>query len=126
MTPDALREAVLAILGTIAPEIRPEDVRPDADLRDELDLDSMDFLRFAVQLEQRLGVSVPEADYPRVRTLDGCVAYLAERGAREQVEPPAPEASDEDPWGCEWLTGGSEEEEPAPAAAAPPPGASPR
>ena len=86
MTRDDLREAVLAILGTIAPEIDLEEIRPYADLRDELDIDSMDFLRFAIQLEQRLGVSVPETDYPRIRTLDACVAYLAEKGAHEVAQ----------------------------------------
>ncbi len=70
------REIPHYYLGT---EIDP--VRPGADLREELDIDSVDFLRFVVQLHERLGVSVPEADYPRIRTLDGCVAYLAERSS---------------------------------------------
>lgn len=115
MTPEALREAVLAILGTIAPEVPREEIRPDADLRDELDIDSMDFLRFAIQVEQRLGVSVPEADYPRIRTLDACVAYLAGKGARDVAGGEAAEgqASDEDPWDEEWLVGRSEDEPPA-------------
>ncbi|WP_242343455.1 acyl carrier protein [Anaeromyxobacter terrae] len=92
MTPEALREAVLAMLGTIAPEVDLDEIRPAADLRDELDIDSMDFLRFVVQLEQRLGVPVPEADYPRIRTLDRCVAYLAEKGAHEVAAGARPEA----------------------------------
>jgi acyl carrier protein len=79
MTIEELRALVLSILGGIAPEVDLSRVRPDADLRDELDIDSMDFLRFVVQLDERLGVSVPEADYPRVRTLAGCLAYLAGR-----------------------------------------------
>jgi acyl carrier protein len=64
-------------------------VRPGADLREELDIDSMDFLRAVVQIDERLGVAVPEADYPLIRTLDGCVAYLAEKGAspRRVAEP---------------------------------------
>jgi acyl carrier protein len=54
-------------------------IRGDADLREELDIDSMDFLRMVVGIDERLHVAIPEADYPAVRTLAGCVAYLAER-----------------------------------------------
>jgi len=74
-----IRDAVLSILGGIAPEVDLSSVRPDADLREELDIDSMDFLRFVVGLHDRLGVDVPESDYPRIRTLAGAVAYLADR-----------------------------------------------
>ncbi len=79
MTRDEVAGVVRSILGGIAPEVDLARVRPDADLRDELDIDSMDFLRFVVALHERLGVEVPEADYPRIRTLDGCAAYLAAR-----------------------------------------------
>ena len=81
MTRDEIAGAVKAILGGIAPEVDLGAVPADADLREELDLDSMDFLRFVVRLHERLGVSVPEADYPRIRTLDGCAEYLAGKGA---------------------------------------------
>ena len=84
-----IREVVLSILGGIAPEVDLSQVRPGADLRDELDIDSMDFLRFVVGIAERLKVEVPEADYPLVRTLDGCVAYLTQRGAGG----PAPRAA---------------------------------
>ena len=89
MTRDEIAGAVKAILGGIAPEVDLGGVRTDADLRDELDLDSMDFLRFVVRIHERLGVSVPEADYPRIRTLDGCVAYLAGKGAAPGPAGPA-------------------------------------
>ena len=79
MTRDEHRRTVLGILAAIAPEVDLAAVRGDVDLREELDIDSMDFLRFVVQLDEKLGVSVPEADYPRIRTLDGCLAYLAEK-----------------------------------------------
>ena len=79
MTETEIRDAVLSILGGIAPEVDPASVRPDADLRDELDIDSMDFLRYVVGLAEKVGVEVPEADYPRIRTLAGAVAYVAER-----------------------------------------------
>jgi acyl carrier protein len=79
VTRDEIASVVRSILGGIAPEVDLGQVRPDADLRDELDIDSMDFLRFVVGVHDRLGVDVPEADYPRIRTLDGCLAYLAPR-----------------------------------------------
>jgi acyl carrier protein len=81
VTRDEIVAVVRSILGGIAPEVDLGQVKPDADLRDELDIDSMDFLRFVVALHDRLSVDVPEIDYPRIRTLDGCVAYLAERAA---------------------------------------------
>lgn len=79
MTRDEIRTVIRTILGGIAPDVDLSQVRPDRDLRDELDIDSMDFLRLVVALHDRLGVDVPESDYPRIRTLDGCVGYLAGR-----------------------------------------------
>lgn len=80
MTPDAAKAAILAALGEIAPEADLEKLAPDAELRETLDLDSADFLRFVQDLATRTGVEVPEADYARIATLGGCVGYLA--GAR--------------------------------------------
>ncbi len=81
MTREEIEAAVRSSLGTIAPEVDLSRVRPNADLRDELDIDSMDFLRFVVDLHARLGVDVPEKDYPRIRSLAACVGYLVERAA---------------------------------------------
>jgi acyl carrier protein len=81
MNAGEIREVVLSILSGIAPEVDLSQVKPAGDLRDELDIDSMDFLRFVVAIAERLKVEVPEADYPLIRTLDGCVSYLAQRGA---------------------------------------------
>jgi acyl carrier protein len=72
-----IRSNVLASLADIAPEANPAVLAPNEDLRDALDIDSMDFLRFVVALHDRLKVDIPERDYPKVRTLDGCVEYLA-------------------------------------------------
>jgi acyl carrier protein len=74
-----LRERVLRVLGRIAPEADLGTLDPREDLREQLDIDSMDFLNFAIGLHQEFDVDVPEADYPRLRTLDGCVAYVAQR-----------------------------------------------
>jgi len=79
MTTDELRDTVLRMLGEIAPEVDPDTVKPDVDFREQLDLDSMDFLNFVIAVDQELHVEIAEADYPRLSTLDGFVAYLGER-----------------------------------------------
>lgn len=79
MTEPELREIVLTTLGDIAPEADLETVPPDRDLREELDLDSMDFLNFVIALHEKLDVDIPEADYPHFVTLNGALSYL-ERG----------------------------------------------
>lgn len=77
MNRQEIRTTVLGSLEDIAPGADTATVAPDADLRDALDIDSMDFLRFVVALHDRLHVDIPEKDYPKVRTLDGCVEYIA-------------------------------------------------
>jgi acyl carrier protein len=77
VTPDEIRATILRTLGDIAPEADMASIEPAAPLRDQLDLDSMDVLNFVVALDKALGVQVPEVDYPKLATLDGCVAYLA-------------------------------------------------
>ena len=77
MTDGELRETVLRVLGEIAPEADPTTLKPDVSFRDQLDIDSMDFLNFAIALHEELAVEIPEADYPKLATLDGCVEYLA-------------------------------------------------
>ena len=79
MTEDEIRDAVLQALSEVAPEADPAELEPDVPLRDQLDIDSMDFLNFVIALDKELGVAVPETDYPKLATLDGCVAYLAAR-----------------------------------------------
>lgn len=79
MTRDQVRAAVLRVLGDIAPEADLGALAGDVPLREQLDLDSMDLLNVAVGLHATLGVEIPEADYPKVATLDGCVAYLESR-----------------------------------------------
>ncbi|HSO37048.1 MAG TPA: acyl carrier protein [Labilithrix sp.] len=79
MNRDTIRSSVLASLAAVAPEADPGALAPNADLREELDIDSMDFLRFVVGLHERLHVDIPERDYAKVRTLDACVSYLASR-----------------------------------------------
>jgi len=70
-----IRKVVLAELKRIAPEL--EDVAPAKPLRDQVDLDSMDWLNFLVALNERLKIEIPEADYRKLGTLDQVVEYLA-------------------------------------------------
>lgn len=83
MTPTEIRTTVLRLLGNIAPEADLTQLKPDLSFREQLDIDSMDYLNFVVALHKELGVEIPERDYPQLATLDGCVAYLAAAGADE-------------------------------------------
>ena len=76
MTSMNIREVVVRALAKIAPDTDPAHVDGKADLRDALDIDSMDFLGFITQVHETLHVDIPERDYAKVRTLDDCVAYL--------------------------------------------------
>lgn len=73
------RDTILAIISDVAPDAEVDDVQDDADIRDELDIDSMDFLDVLVGVHERLGVEVPEADYGQVQTLASLVAYVDSR-----------------------------------------------
>jgi acyl carrier protein len=76
MTHDEIRAVVMQTLGTIAPEANLSLLKPKGRLREQLDLDSMDFLNFLIALNGKLQVEIPERDYSRMATLDGCVEYL--------------------------------------------------
>jgi acyl carrier protein len=79
MTREAIREAVVRALTSVAPEIDASSLGPDQAFRQEFDLDSIDFLNFVIALHASLNVDVPEADYTRLATLNGAVEYLASR-----------------------------------------------
>lgn len=76
MTAAETRQLVLDTLAAIAPEADLAHLPGDAALRDELDLDSMDFLNFVTALHERTRIDIDEADYPELFTLDGAVAFL--------------------------------------------------
>lgn len=81
MNAEQARETVFAVLGQITPEADFEELEPDVEFREQLDIDSMDFLNFIIGIHERTGIDVPEEDYPLLASLNGCVAYLV-RGAR--------------------------------------------
>lgn len=74
-----LTESVVTLLRSIAPELEPEALAPARPLRQQVDLDSMDWLNFLVSLHERFGVNIPEADYARLVSLNDVVDYLQAR-----------------------------------------------
>jgi acyl carrier protein len=72
----ALRTVVVDTLRRIAPEVSPAELRADVPLRDQVDLDSMDWLNFLIALHGALGVDIPESDYAKLVTLDDLLGYL--------------------------------------------------
>lgn len=79
MTRDDVRAAVVKALRSVAPEIDPASLDPGVFIRQEFDLDSMDFLNFVIALHVGLHVDVPESDYSRLTTVNAAVEYLAAR-----------------------------------------------
>jgi acyl carrier protein len=77
-TQEDIRGVVLSVLTTIAPEVEADDIRDDVLLRDQVDLDSMDWLNFLVGIHKRLHVDIPESDYASLRTLTDVVRYVDE------------------------------------------------
>ena len=79
MTHPAIRQKVLDALASVAPEVDIAAIDTRAALRDQVDLDSMDFLRFVIELHRQFSIDVPEADYQKLSSLDGVVEYVAAR-----------------------------------------------
>lgn len=71
-----IRKVVQEELNNIAPEADLANVNPAADLREAIDIDSMDFLNFIIAIHHRLGIDIPEIDYPKLVTLDRAIAYI--------------------------------------------------
>lgn len=76
---DTIRDTVLAELMRIAPEVEPEELEPATPLRDQVDLDSMDWLNFIIALHTRLQVDIPESDYAKLVTLNDVIGYLEKK-----------------------------------------------
>jgi acyl carrier protein len=81
MTNDELESTLRRILADITADSDALTIDAGERIRDQLDLDSMDFLNFLIAVDEELHVDIPEADYPKLRTLDDIVAYLAAKGA---------------------------------------------
>jgi acyl carrier protein len=79
MTGDEIREAVLAILSDIAPDEDLSDLKEDVPFRDQLELDSMDFLDIVMELRKRYRIHIPEEDYQELASMKSTVNYLQPR-----------------------------------------------
>jgi acyl carrier protein len=79
VTESEIKQIVRQALSNIAPEVDFESIDPEKDLRDQIDIDSVDFLNFAIGLHKELGVEIPDADVAKLTTLKGCTDYLAAR-----------------------------------------------
>ncbi|HMA80334.1 MAG TPA: acyl carrier protein [Candidatus Binatia bacterium] len=76
MTEVEVKKAVRDALSNIAPEVDLDAIDPAKDLRDQIDIDSVDFLNFVIGLHKELNVEIPDADVSKLATLNGCVSYL--------------------------------------------------
>jgi acyl carrier protein len=79
VTRDELRAALLGCLARIAPEVDVATLRPEVRLRDQIDLDSVDWLNFLMSVHKALGVDIPDADAARLTTLDQLIDYCESR-----------------------------------------------
>ncbi len=77
MTKEDIKQVVLDIVADVAPDEDLTNVKPEVRLRDQLELDSMDFLDIVMELRKRHNIEVPEADYPELASLDSCAEYLS-------------------------------------------------
>ena len=76
MTRDEIKDVILEIIEDIDEDADFDDLGADQPLRDQLDLDSMDFLDIVMELRKRYKLQIPEEDYPELATLTSCVNYL--------------------------------------------------
>lgn len=79
-----LQATVISVLKTIAPEVDEVALAPEQPLRDQVDLDSMDWLNFLIGLHDRLQVEIPQSDYQKLRSLDDLVDYLHKNAGESQ------------------------------------------
>jgi acyl carrier protein len=76
MTEDQVKQIVIEIINEIAPDEETAGITHDVALREQMDLDSMDFLDIVMELRKQHGIEVPEADYPQLASLQSCADYL--------------------------------------------------
>ena len=76
MTQEEIKASILDIISEIVPDEDTSHLDPDVRIRDQINMDSMDFLDIIMELRKRYQVDVPEEDYPKLATLSSCATYL--------------------------------------------------
>lgn len=82
MNKEEIREKTFAVLKTIAPEIQEEEINLDEELRDQVDIDSMDYLTFLIALSKTFNINIPESDYNKIQSLNQLFQYLKSRSSK--------------------------------------------
>ena len=77
MSNEDLRQVLLSVMDEVAPGCLPDAIDDDEDIRDQMDLDSMDLLNVVAGLHERLGIEIPESDVEQIVTINRAVAYLS-------------------------------------------------
>ena len=86
MDSEKIKQLILDIIADIAPDEDVSNVKPDQPLRNQLDLDSMDFLDIVMELRKRHGIDIPEGDWKNLQSLDSCAKYLAPKFSQNVVK----------------------------------------
>ena len=76
MTQDEIKDIVMNTLNKIAPELEDQVIDSNVNFRDQFDFDSVDFLNFAISLQKKMNIDIPETDYPKLSSLTGCITYF--------------------------------------------------
>ena len=76
MNDNDIRSGIVAVIQDVAPEVEADELVTDRPLREQVDLDSMDWLNVIVGFHERFGVDIPEADYAKLTTIDAIAAYI--------------------------------------------------
>ena len=79
MTKEQIKDTILGIIAQIIPDEDLSNLKGDIPIREQVELDSMDFLDIIMELRKRYGIEVPESDYVQLATLDGSAVYLEPR-----------------------------------------------
>ena len=76
MTQDEIKAIVMETLYGIAPELEDQAIDSNLNFRDQFDFDSVDFLSFAISLQEKMDMDIPVTDYPKLSSLTGCITYF--------------------------------------------------
>ena len=81
MDAEKIKSEIIAVLVDVAPEVELENLDPAKSFRDQFEFDSIDFVELMLRLEKRLGITIPQSDYPKLSSLNGALRYLMSTAA---------------------------------------------